>query len=119
MDRKAAETLQISLQAELDSVGADQTPRVRVTPGQGNTYRVTFKAEETEIGSMPARFRAGCIHYGLDADELWGREFAANEDRYRVVAVSTHASKYPVGATRLRDGTHFKFSHTLFSALEA
>ncbi len=119
MDRKAAENLQISLQADLDAVGADQTPRVRVTPGQGNTYRVTFKAEETEIGSVPADFRTGCTRYGLDADELWGREFVADEERYRVVTINTRWAKYPIGCDRLRDGDRVFFSHTLFSDLEA
>ncbi len=79
--------------------------------------QVSVVGESGEVRTREAAdFRSRAFLYGLKPDDL-GREFAYENDRYKVTGLKPKGSKYPILVQRLSDNHELRFPASIVGAL--
>jgi len=115
MDKTTVESMRVYLEAAL--TGFEEHFGVQVSVGNisysYNNCRIKMDvAEIKEDGSVSTReadnFKRLANSYGLESNWL-GQEFTSGKDVFVLTGLNTRARKFPVQATRKRDGKKYKF----------
>lgn len=106
--RKINEAVRKALQGVADEFGLTTPPGGGVSfndEGVSGRFQFSIKTE----GGVPADFTRNCGRFGLKP-EHFGAEFKSGRDTFRITGIKTRRPKYPVSATRVKDGRSYKFT---------
>ena len=89
--------------------------KIEVDSGRFSTQNVGFKIEVARcnkdgVAQTPevANFSWTCIAFGLEPTDLH-REFMFRNEKYKITGIKPRRYRYPISASRVRDGRGFKF----------
>lgn len=83
----------------------------------GNDVKVQLTVSLENYDAAREDFAQYCHLFGLDP-EHYGAEFTSNGVKFRLTGLSLNRPKYPITATRVRDGRGFKFGESVVSKVK-
>ena len=112
-DRPTCALLRAEIEKALEAVAKKNGIQIRPKSGtyDGNALVLQIECAVIQDGTVMTREATYFVNfatlYGFEPSDL-GREFTKGSEKYRLDGLKTGASRFPILATRLRDGKRFK-----------
>jgi hypothetical protein len=107
--------LREELEAHLATFAKEKGMAIKVGSARFLDNNITYKMEvsgQNDQGEIVSKevedFGRYCIRYGLKPDDL-NKTFVSRGEEFQITGLKPRNHKYPILATRLKDGKQYKF----------